>query len=666
MVNEEYWPEQLEIFEEEESKVKPWIRTVALLLVFCIFSQGVIFACGPDLESTVNLKLQKPAAAASRPLLLSALRALKTLFITEAYAETGEAQTKSKPAAASQSPAAGENKSYNTANTSTVRPTTGGKVTYTSMAGRSYEYKTQTNPSCGTTYTSGSWVKANTAGSSVAAQPGAGQITQPAAGPAYYFDVRPALSKPSAKVAEVTLVRTSISKDSNAITSVAKSAGTKFVSEDPVVKSEPVAAKLEEQNITQTVMISKGSLASAAVRKAETRIASKVDLDLDLADSSKVEITRASISRHSQEKSIDFSKSPSTGKFYQPPALPAINVFKSGQHNINKRIGFPEKVFVSLPNTFAHNPLKEYAAISRDNLAAAQKKQDSESRNSASSNRQPLSLPSVPVNIPLPAATDSGPGPSPTPPTPSTGTNSTSSASSPSSTSNTGSIQQPYGPPPANIPLPGFSIAGSYEIVLSHLAELHGEALASARGDGGVTVPSSGIMPSPEAGRNREGNILTTTSYFIPAEQLLLRAGEVLTSVLCKDFDNSALKIEGTHPETDVLFTFGAPSNDNYNIGNINISPLKAQGTAASLSEVDSQSASKPVLFCSVSNQNSQPAGVEPFRRAPQLNQPAVVHSGNPAPVSIFLAEKSDTGALPQLLAGTQGVFLQGYTGILK
>jgi hypothetical protein len=176
--------------------------------------------------------------------------------------------------------------------------------------------------------------------------------------------------------------------------------------------------------------------------------------------------------------------------------------------------------------------------------------------------------------------------------------------------------------------------------VLTTLAKLYGEELTSARGDGGITVPGSGILPSPEAGRNREGSSLPTPFHLISHEAVLLLWGKTPENSSQKHSDSASVALKAgvkTHPEEGVFFAFSGHSPIPYsNIGKKSLESLA----------------------------NSSGGG-EPFRRALRSTTlSAGVNRGNNAPVSVFLTLKTDTGALPQSLVSRLGVFVPNFMGV--
>jgi hypothetical protein len=593
-----------EIVDEEQASFKPWIRAVAFALVFFIFFQSAAFAAGPDLdlESAANLKLKNYAPQTNRPLLFSAVgNIFKSLFIGEAYAENTEPAIKSAPAPSASNSTAAPDKNY-TSPASAVR-FGGEKFSYTTtnnVNNTGYQYKTQPiSPTA--PYFSNSWMKTTSASGQtyISSQINTGLKTQPASGQKYYLEVRPALPKVEA---EAAVVRNNVSKASPLASPV--STGAKFMPEVSFVK-------LSEQNKFSTVMISKGALA--------TREEVKFQANLVFKTKANVEITRSLLA--ARNNNIDFAGA-SANKFYKLPAVTPIKVFDYKHNQIDKRLSAAEKVFVSLPNAmFKQNTLTAYAGLGQENLmVAVAQNEGSKKSASALETRQPLLPPVAPVSIPQPPAANSGPGGNSGPDTgaASAQTQTTTGASS----INTGGIQHPYGPPPLVIALPGFPVAGSYEIILSTLSQLYSIELASVRGDGGVMLPSSGLLPSPEAGRIREGEDFITSS----------------------------------HPQKGEFFAFCALAARNY-IGNSVITTLLTAKPAAN-----------PVKFNNyISHYISQeniPAGVEPFRRAPQLNLPAEVNSGNIAPAFGFSVEKLNAGVLPQSLGNILAVQAQNYIGI--
>jgi len=80
--------------ETQKERVKPFIRTVAFFLVFCMFYQDVISAAGPDYASTLKSSYQKPINVPKKNVLLSLLSGAGSLVLGQnAYAADPNDQT---------------------------------------------------------------------------------------------------------------------------------------------------------------------------------------------------------------------------------------------------------------------------------------------------------------------------------------------------------------------------------------------------------------------------------------------------------------------------------------------------------------------------------------------------------------------------------------------
>ena len=75
--------------ETQKERIKPFIRTIALFLVFCMLYQDVISAAGPDYASTLKSSYQKPISIPKKNVLLSLLSGANSLvFGGNVYAQT--------------------------------------------------------------------------------------------------------------------------------------------------------------------------------------------------------------------------------------------------------------------------------------------------------------------------------------------------------------------------------------------------------------------------------------------------------------------------------------------------------------------------------------------------------------------------------------------------
>ncbi|MDD4182861.1 MAG: hypothetical protein PHT53_03465, partial [Candidatus Omnitrophica bacterium] len=88
--------------ETQKERIKPFIRTVAFFLVFCMLYQDVISAAGPDYASTLKSSYQKPISVPKKNVLLSLLSGANSLVLGgNAYADGSDNEA---PAPASPKP----------------------------------------------------------------------------------------------------------------------------------------------------------------------------------------------------------------------------------------------------------------------------------------------------------------------------------------------------------------------------------------------------------------------------------------------------------------------------------------------------------------------------------------------------------------------------------